>query len=81
MSEAGITTSSDSGPSRKSHDFLDLLHTAADPSSSSLSSDELASVLGIAHIPQKEELLINLERNFLAPVKDLGGHELWRWQV
>lgn len=70
------------GSSEMSHErFLDLLQTAADPSSSSLRTDELASALGIARLPSKEEAFEVLEKELLAPVRDLSGPELWRWQV
>ncbi|WWC64395.1 uncharacterized protein I303_107005 [Kwoniella dejecticola CBS 10117] len=62
--------------------FLELLDTAVNPtSSSSLSSDELASALGIDKPLNKEDALNLLEKEVLAPVHDLSGPELWRWQV
>lgn len=70
-----------SGPSNTSEDFQELLLTARDPSSSSLSTKELASALGVGHLPSKEEIFELLEKELLAPVKDLSGTELWRWQV
>jgi antiviral helicase SKI2 len=80
MTEIDLPTSSQAGPSRKPFDFLELLRTAADPSSS-FSTDELGEVLGISRLPSREEALASLEKEVLAPVKDLSGPELWRWQV
>ncbi|WRT70395.1 uncharacterized protein IL334_007393 [Kwoniella shivajii] len=62
--------------------FLELLNTAANPSSNdALSSDELASALGINGPLDRKGALDLLERELLAPVSNLGGDELWRWQV
>ncbi|WWD03455.1 hypothetical protein V865_001507 [Kwoniella europaea PYCC6329] len=62
--------------------FLELLHTAGHPSSSdALSSEELASALGIDGPLSKERALELLEKEVLAPVESLQGDELWRWQV
>lgn len=82
MASSSVDGADEAGPSGTSHnDFLGLLHTAADPSSSSHSTDQLAKVLGIAGLPSKDEAFELLEREILAPVKDLSGPELWRWQV
>lgn len=62
-------------------DFLELLHTASDPSSSTLSSDQLAKKLGIDGLPTREEALKILEDEVLAPVRDLSGPDLSRWQT
>ncbi|WVQ67181.1 uncharacterized protein L199_005376 [Kwoniella botswanensis] len=62
--------------------FLELLHTAGHPSSSdALSSEELASALGIDGPLSKERALELLEKEVLASVESLQGDELWRWQV
>lgn len=62
-------------------DFLELLNTASDPSSSTLSSDKLAKKLGIDGLPTREEALKILEDEILAPVRDLSGPDLPRWQT
>nr|XP_019010148.1 antiviral helicase SKI2 [Kwoniella pini CBS 10737]OCF48929.1 antiviral helicase SKI2 [Kwoniella pini CBS 10737] len=62
--------------------FLELLNTAANPTSNTaLSSDDLASALGIDKPLSKEDAINLLEKEILAPVHDLSGEELWRWQV
>jgi hypothetical protein len=62
--------------------FLKLLQTAAAPTSSAaVPSAELAASLGIGIGSSKEEALKSLEQEILAPVRDLSGSELWRWQV
>lgn len=63
-------------------DFLELLRTATDPTSSSaMSSDRLAKKLGIDGLPSREEALQILEEELLAPAKDLSGPDLSRWQA
>lgn len=62
--------------------FLELSRIAADPSSSSsLSSDQLASRLGIDGLPTKEDAIALLETEVLAPVRDLSDPELSAWQM
>lgn len=63
-------------------DFLELLHAAADPGSSSkITSDGLAKKLGIDGLPTRDEALKLLEDEVLAPVRDLSGSDLSRWQT
>jgi antiviral helicase SKI2 len=63
-------------------DFLELLNTATEPSSSNaISSDRLAQKLGIDGLPDREEALKLLEQEILAPVRDLSGPGLSRWQT
>lgn len=62
-------------------DFLDLLRTASDPTSSTVTSDQFAKKLGIDGLPTREEALKVLEDEILAPVRDLSGPELSRWQT
>ncbi|WVF73142.1 hypothetical protein IAT40_007961 [Kwoniella sp. CBS 6097] len=62
--------------------FLELLNTAAHPTSAeALSSDDLAASLGIDAPLSRERALELLEQEVLAPVKSLQGPELSRWQV
>ena len=62
-------------------DFVKLVQTAADPSSStSIPTDRLSKILGIDNVPSRQEALDALEKDLLAPVKDLSG-DLWQWQV
>ena len=81
MSSDQPPTLAEAGPSRSHGAFLELLRTAASPTTASLTPDELASSLGIADVPSRAEALRLLEKEVLAPVCDLGGDELWRWQV
>jgi hypothetical protein len=63
-------------------DFLELLKTATDPTSSSaISSDRLAKKLGIDGLPNRDEALQLLEQEILAPVRDLNGPDISRWQA
>lgn len=62
-------------------EFLELLNTASKPSSSTVSSDQLAKKLGIDGLPTREEALKILEDEILAPVRDLNGPDLSRWQT
>jgi hypothetical protein len=63
-------------------DFLELLRTATNPTSSSaMSSDRLAKKLGIDGLPSREEAFQILEEELLAPAKDLSGPDLSRWQA
>ncbi|WWC91541.1 uncharacterized protein L201_006487 [Kwoniella dendrophila CBS 6074] len=62
--------------------FLELLQTAANPKSNgALSSDDLAASLGLDGPISKSRALEILEKEVLAPVENLSGDELWRWQV
>lgn len=61
--------------------FLELLNTAGDPSSSTLSSDSLAASLGIEALPTAKQAVAQVEHEVLSPPKDLSGPELWRWQA
>lgn len=62
--------------------FLELLNTAANPSSvDAIPSDELAVSLGIDGPLSREQALKILENEVLAPVHKLQGHELGQWQV
>ncbi|OWZ36171.1 antiviral helicase SKI2 [Cryptococcus neoformans var. grubii Br795] len=62
--------------------FLELLNTAANPSSvDAIPSDELAVSLGIDGPLSREQALEILENEVLAPVHKLQGHELGQWQV
>lgn len=62
-------------------EFLELLNAVSDPSSSTLSTDQLAKKLGIDGLPTRDEALKLLEDEILAPVRDLSGPELSRWQM
>jgi hypothetical protein len=62
--------------------FLNLIHTIQNPgSATAIPADELALSLGIQAGSSKDEALKLLETEILAPVRDLSGSELWRWQV
>lgn len=71
----------EAGSSTDTKRFLDLLATAAQPATSTLGSDELAKSLGIADVPTRQQALDSLEKDLLAPVRDLSGSDLWRWQM
>lgn len=60
--------------------FLELLHAAGDPASSTLASESLADDLGIAGLPSPTDAVKLVECSVLAPPRDLSG-DLWRWQV
>ncbi|WOO80266.1 Putative ATP-dependent RNA helicasec [Vanrija pseudolonga] len=61
--------------------FEELVRAAADPASSTLPSEELATRLGIAALPTPAEALTLLEKTVLSPPRDLAGPDLWQWQV
>jgi len=61
--------------------YLDLLLSAADPTSTELNTDDLAKDLGIDESPTAAVALKNLEDIVLAPVKDLSGSQLHKWQM
>lgn len=62
--------------------FLELLNTAANPSSvDAISSDQLAASLGIDGPLNREQALELLENEVLAPAHKFQGHELGYWQV
>jgi antiviral helicase SKI2 len=64
------------------YDFLELLQAAARPgSASTVTSDGLAKKLGIDGLPNREEALKLLEDEILAPMRDLSGPDLSRWQT
>jgi len=71
----------EAGSSTDTKRFLDLLATAAQSTASTLGSDELAKSLGIADVPTRQQALDTLERDLLAPLRDLSGSDLWRWQM
>jgi antiviral helicase SKI2 len=63
-------------------EFSRVLETIRDPSSSSaIPSTELASKLGLQLGSSRDEAILLLDKEILAPVRDLSGPELWRWQV
>lgn len=63
-------------------EFLDVLLAASDPASSKgLSADDLAISLGINDLPSADEAIAKIEQTVLAPVKDLSGSELYKWQM
>lgn len=63
-------------------EFLDLLLAASDPRGSTLpSTDDLAISLGINDLPSADEAIANIAKTVLAPVKDLSGSELYKWQM
>lgn len=72
---------SSNGLEDPSSDFLELLRTAGDPSSSKLTLDGLASSLGMNGLPSKEDIFDQLEKDILAPVRDLSSEDIGRWQV
>lgn len=78
MAASGMTGTSDSESSKR---FLELLHAAGDPSTSTLSSDALAAELRIEALPTAEEAVAQVEKAVLSPPKDLSGPDLWRWQA
>ncbi|KAL1412136.1 Antiviral helicase ski2 [Vanrija albida] len=59
----------------------ELVRAAADPASSALPSEDLATALGIASLPTPAEALTLLEKTVLSPPRDLAGPDLWQWQV
>lgn len=60
----------------------DLFRTIIDPSSSkALAHDDLARSIGVGGLPSREEAIAILEKEVLAPVRDLNGPDLWRWQM
>ncbi|WVQ84888.1 hypothetical protein IAT38_007051 [Cryptococcus sp. DSM 104549] len=62
--------------------FLELLNTAANPSSAdAISSDDLAASLGIDGPLNRDDALKLLEKEILAPVRSIKGSDLGRWQV
>lgn len=61
--------------------YIDLLLSSADPSSTELSTDELAKDLGIDESPSAAAALAHLEQEVLAPVRNLGGSQLHKWQM
>jgi hypothetical protein len=61
--------------------YLDLLLSAANPASTELSTDELAKDLGIDECPSPAAALKHLEEVVLAPVENLGGSQLHKWQM
>jgi antiviral helicase SKI2 len=59
-----------------------LLRTISGPSASdAIPPADLARSMGIGGLPTKEEAIKALEAEVLAPVRDLSGPELWRWQT
>lgn len=59
-----------------------LLRTISDPSSTeAYSTTELARSMGIDGLPTKEVVIEGMEKEILAPIRDLSGAELWRWQT
>ena len=67
---------------RSYQDFLQLIQaTTGAGSSSSISSDHLATRLGIDGLPTKAQAIKLLEEEVLAPVGDLSGSDLSKWQM
>lgn len=81
MSSANRNDNGSTDMEQLERDFLELLNTASNPSSSTVSSDQLAKKLGIDGLPTREEALKILEDEILAPVRDLSGPDLSRWQT
>lgn len=69
-------------PYSQDEGFRKLLQTISHPSSGdALSPTELARSMGLDGLPNREEAKATLEKEVLAPVQDLSGGELWRWQT
>lgn len=81
MASSQSTQNDSSDVEQHDREFLELLQTASDPSSSTVSSDQLAKKLGIDGLPTREEALKILQDEILAPVRDLSGPDLSRWQT
>lgn len=72
----------DAGGRSGDHNNADLLETIMDPSSSrAIPPADLARSMGIGALPTREEAIATLEKEVLAPVRDLSGVDLWRWQT
>ena len=79
---AKLTNGTEENGTQAYQEYLDLIHATANTSSpSSISPDQLAGRLGINGLPSGEEAIKLLETEILAPVRNLSGSDLSKWQM